>query len=108
LASIATPALCDETENRMHSAFETTPSPSAIPITFATKATWGEIAAALPAQARQFAQANGFTAKPGTCLTLPSAEGAIARVLFGLEDETAKSRDLFRPGQLPGLMPSGV
>jgi leucyl aminopeptidase len=93
----------------MHSAFETEPATSAIPITFVTKATWSDIAAALPVPARQFAEANGFTAKPGACLTLPPApEGRIAQVLFGLEDETAKSRDLFRPGQLPGLLPPGV
>ncbi len=29
-------------------------------------------------------------------------------MLFGLEDETGKSRDLFRPGALPGLLPPGV
>jgi leucyl aminopeptidase len=92
----------------MHSAFETEPSPSAIPITFATKATWGDISATLPAQARRFAEANGFAAKPGECLTLPAADGAIAHVLFGLEDVTAKWRDLFRPGQLPGVLPPGV
>ena len=28
--------------------------------------------------------------------------------MFGLEDETSKSRDLFRPGALPGLLPPGV
>src|SRR5215213_4683621 len=68
-----------ETENRMPSVFTTTPAPSAIPITFATKATWEAIAAGLPAQARQFAQANGFVAKPGACLTLPTADGTIAQ-----------------------------
>src|SRR6201991_1691786 len=92
----------------MHSAFETEPAPFAIPITFVTKATWSDIGATLPAQARQFAQANGFAAKPGECLTLPAADGAIAHVIFGLEDETAKWRDLFRPGQLPGLLPAGI
>src|SRR5436853_5882170 len=92
----------------MHSVFEPEPVASAIPITFATKATWNAVSAALAAQARQFAQANGFAAKPGECLTLPSADGAIAHVIFGLEDETAKWRDLFRPGQLPGLLPPGV
>jgi leucyl aminopeptidase len=92
----------------MHSAFETAPAPSAIPITFATKATWSAISATLPAQARQFAQANGYAAKPGECLTLPAADGQIAHVLFGIEDEAAKWRDLFRPGQLPGLLPPGV
>jgi leucyl aminopeptidase len=92
----------------MHSVFEPEPAASAIPITFATKATWGTICETLPTQARQFAKANGFAAKPGACLTLPSVDGQIAQVLFGLEDEAAKNRDLFRPGALPGLLPPGV
>jgi Leucyl aminopeptidase len=62
----------------------------------------------LPEQARQFAAANDFTAKPGKCLTLPAPDGKIAQVVFGLEDESSKSRDLFRPGALPGLLPPGV
>ncbi len=92
----------------MHAAFETAPATAAIPITFATKTTWGAISADLPAPARQFAQANGFTAKPGACLTLPAANGEIAQVVFGLDGEGAKFRDPFRPGQLPGLLPPGV
>jgi leucyl aminopeptidase len=92
----------------MDSVFETAPATPAIPIMFATKATWEAICAELPAQARQFAQANGFKAKPGACLTLPSADGKIARVVFGLEEATGKFRDLFRPGLLPGLLPPGV
>jgi leucyl aminopeptidase len=92
----------------MDSVFATAPATTAIPITFATKATWEAICAALSAQSRQFALANGFTAKPGACLTLPSPDGQIAQVLFGLEDETSKFRDLFRPGALPGLLPAGV
>src|SRR6478672_6794521 len=96
------------TENHMHSVFETAPATSVIPITFATKATWETIVAALPAPARQFALANGFAAKPGACLALPAADGRIAQVVFGLEDEASKSRDPFRPGLLPGLLPPGV
>src|SRR6476469_733600 len=92
----------------MPSVFETAPTDSAIPITFATKSTWAAISKALPAQARQFALANDFTAKPGAYLALPSPDGKIAQVVFGLEDETSKSRDLFRPGALPGLLPSGI
>ena len=92
----------------MHSVFETAPAASAIPITFATRATWDAICADLPAPAKQFALANGFAAKPGACLALPAADGQIAQVVFGLEDETSKSRDLFRPGLLPGLLPPGV
>jgi leucyl aminopeptidase len=92
----------------MPSIFETAPAASAIPITFATKATWDAICAALPGEARQFALANGFAAKAGACLTLPAADGKIAQVVFGLEDAAGKFRDLFRPGSLPGLLPPGV
>jgi leucyl aminopeptidase len=92
----------------MPSVFETAPDASAIPITFATKSTWETIHAALPAQARQFALANGFAAKPGAWLALPDADGRITQVLFGLDDANSKSRDPFRPGALPGLLPSGV
>ena len=92
----------------MHSPFETTPAAAAIPITFVTKTNWAAISKTLPAQAQQFALANDFTAKPGKCLTLPSPDGQIAHVLFGLEEEGSKSRDLFRPGALPGLLPPGI
>jgi leucyl aminopeptidase len=91
----------------MTSPFAASPA-SAIPITFVTKSTWEQVRAALPAPAAQFATANGFAAKPGACLVLPAADGQIAQALFGLEDEDARSRDLFRPGTLPGLLPQGV
>src|SRR5947209_605504 len=92
----------------MHSTFATMPGNSAIPVTFATKATWGAISAELPNEARQFAMASGFAAKPGACLPLPAANGQIVQVLFGLEDETSPLRDPFRPGQLPALLPPGT
>jgi leucyl aminopeptidase len=81
--------------------FETAPDAKAIPITFASNANWEAIKTALPAEARQFAEANGFAAKPGKCLILPAPDGAIAQVIFGIEDEGAKSRDPFRAGALP-------
>jgi leucyl aminopeptidase len=90
------------------SPFETSAATPAIPITFASKSNWDAIRAELPAQARQFADANGFAGKPGACLTLPEADGRLAGVLFGIEDGAAKSRDPFRPGALPGLLPAGV
>src|SRR5215469_2145218 len=92
----------------MTSPFAAPPAAPAIPITFVTKSSWEAIRAALPPQAAQFALANGFAAKPGACLVLPTAEGHIAQVLFGLEEDDARSRDLFRPGALPGLLPPGV
>src|SRR5580704_17679344 len=92
----------------MHPAFATAANAPSIPVIFATKATWETIRGGLAASQRQFALANGFAAKPGACLTLPAADGQIAQVLFGLEEESSKSRDLFRPGALPGLLPPGV
>jgi leucyl aminopeptidase len=92
----------------MHPAFEALAATPATPITFVTKSTWEAVSTALPEPARRFARANGFAAKPGECLTLPAADGEIAHVIFGLEDEGSKSRDPFRPGQLPGLLPPGL
>jgi leucyl aminopeptidase len=91
----------------MPSVFDSAPASAAIPITFATPSTWPAIREALPPQARQFADANGFAAKSGKCLVLPDADGQIAQVLFGLE-ETGKASDPFRPGALPALLPAGV
>ncbi|MGE5157886.1 MAG: leucyl aminopeptidase family protein [Gemmatimonas sp.] len=90
--------------------FETAPgaAASAVPITFVTPSTWQAIRDSLSSAAQQFAAANGFSAKPGACLLLPGADGQITQALFGLEEADAKSRDPFRPGLLPGLLPAGV
>ncbi len=72
--------------------------PARFRVVFVTRSSWAAIGKELPAQAQQFALANDFTAKPGKCLALPSLDGKIAQVLFGLEEGTSKSIDLFRPG----------
>jgi leucyl aminopeptidase len=93
----------------MHPAFETSDAAAAaIPIAFATRSSWDSVSATLPEPARAFAAANAFTAKPGQYLALPDATGALAQVLFGLDDAAAAWRDPFRAGQLPGLLPAGV
>ncbi|CCD92395.1 Leucine aminopeptidase [Bradyrhizobium sp. ORS 375] len=92
----------------MPSIFETSSAASAIPITFVSKTSWPEIKAGLSTEARNFAEANVYTAKPGSCLILPGADGRIAQVLFGIEADDARHRDLFRPGTLPGLLPAGT
>jgi leucyl aminopeptidase len=89
----------------MPSVFET--SSTATPITFVTKSSWDQVAETLPPSQRQFATASAFTAKPGGYLALPTPDGAIAQILFGLDDDGARSRDPFRPGALPGLLPPG-
>jgi leucyl aminopeptidase len=90
----------------MPSVFET--SSTAIPITFVTKSSWDAVRETLPPAQRQFATASAFAAKPGGYLALPAPDGAIAQILFGIEDDGARSRDLFRPGALPGLLPPGT
>ncbi len=90
----------------MHSAFATTND--ATPITFVTKSTLVSVLSALPATERRFAETSAFSGKPGQYLGLPDGKGALAHVLFGIEDVAAKWQDLFRPGQLPGLLPAGI
>ncbi|ACI94529.1 leucine aminopeptidase [Afipia carboxidovorans OM5] len=87
--------------------FFSAPSAASTPILFATKNTWDAVAASLPALARAFAIASGFTAKPGECLALPGESGQLASVLFGLEDDPAKANP-FHAGQLPAKLPAGV
>jgi leucyl aminopeptidase len=92
----------------MPSIFATDSDHTAIPIGFATKATWDAVCAALPEAAQRFARANGYAAKPGQYLALPAPDGGIAQILFGLDDPSGKSQDPFRAGQLPGLLPPGL
>jgi leucyl aminopeptidase len=92
----------------MPSVFETVPTANAIPIAFASKANWDAIRKTLSAEGQKFAAASGFAAKPGKCLLVPAPDGALSQVIFGIEDEAAKSRDPFRVGALPGLLPAGT
>jgi leucyl aminopeptidase len=92
----------------MHPSFDPAPATTPIPITFVSRATCPAVLESLPAATRQFAQASAFAGKAGQCLVVPDASGAIAQVLFGLEDTDSKSRDLFRPGQLANLLPPGT
>jgi leucyl aminopeptidase len=78
------------------------------PVTFVTAATWNQIRDSLDARSRAFADAAGFAPAPGRHLMLPTADGGLAGVLFGLEDADAAGKDLLRPGALPGLLPAGT
>ncbi len=80
----------------------------ALPIFFVSAETWPQIRADLPATAAAFAAACDFEPTPGRLLILPSAEGRLAGVLFGIESEDAKSRDPFLPGRLATSLPGGT
>ena len=79
-----------------------------VPVTFVQPASWAEQRDRLDLRARAFADAAGFEPKAGRHLLLPGPEGTLAGVLFALEGADEASRDLFRPGALPGLVPAGA
>ena len=81
---------------------------AAVPVTFVTAATWTDSRDRLDARSRAFVDAAGFEPKAGRHLLLPGPDGALAGVLFGLENADDKSKDLLRPGALPALLPAGT
>ncbi len=76
-----------------------------VPVTFVTAAGWPETRVRLDARGRAFADSAGFEPRPGRHLLLPGPDGALAGVLFALEDPNEAHRDLFRPGALATLLP---
>jgi len=80
----------------------------AIPIDFVDAADFEAYAARLPERTRAFARACGFESKPGQSLLAPGGDGALERVLFGVEAQGARSRDPFLAGKLATLLPPGV
>lgn len=77
-----------------------------IPVSLVTQGGWSALQAGLAAPQRAFAAATGFAPKPGRIALLPGADGALARVLFGLGDTDA-GHDRLLAGKLPGLLPPG-
>jgi leucyl aminopeptidase len=92
----------------MHAIFQSASDQPSIPISFVTRSNWDAVRAGLPDAAQRFATASGYSGKPGQYLALPTADGDIGHVLFGLDEPGAKGHDPFRPGALPGLLPAGV
>ncbi len=91
----------------MHPAFMKADK-QAVPILFVTAKTLAEATNMLDALAQVFVQAAGFEAKPGSRLLVPNETGKLAGVLFGLEEANDPAKDLFRPGSLAGVLPSGT
>jgi len=79
---------------------------SGTPITFVTAASWPELRQRLDPAPRAYADSAGFEPRPGRHLLLPGPNGEVAGVLFALEDAKEASKDPFRPGALPALLPA--
>jgi leucyl aminopeptidase len=91
----------------MHPIFMTRGDGAAVPIWFVTSATWPALRAKLDPLAQAFADAAGFAPEPGRHVLLPGPDGGRSAVLFGLEGPDKSPKDLFLPGRLPALLPSG-
>jgi len=83
-------------------------SVATVPVTFVNAATWRELRETLDSPARAFVDTAGFEPKAGRHCLLPSAEGGLAGILFALERPDEPNKDLFWPGALPALLPTGA
>jgi leucyl aminopeptidase len=79
----------------------------ATPIDCVDSESFAQYLEGLPPSIRAYVGAVGFEAKPGAMLLAPSPEGALARVIFGVEPAGAASVDPFLAGKLAAL-PAGV
>ncbi len=89
----------------LHPAFAP-PNGTGTPVTLVTPATWADVRSRLDARTRAFAEAAGFEPRPSRHLLLPGPDGALAGVLFTIENASDTSADLFRAGALPTLLPA--
>lgn len=90
----------------MHSIFAS--AGDATPIWFIHADNTDAVRQGLGERERAFVAAAGFEPKPGRLLLLPAADGKLAGALFGIERPQDAPIDLFRPGQLSGLLPPGT
>jgi leucyl aminopeptidase len=88
----------------LHPAFAP-PDGTGTPVTFVTPATWADVRSRLDPRTRAFAETAGFEPRPGRHLLLPGPDGALAEVLFTIENASDTSADPFRAGALPTLLP---
>ena len=79
-----------------------------VPVTFVTAGNWREQRERLDPRSGAFADASGFEPKAGRHLLLPGPEGDLGEVMFALESADDSSKDLFRPGALVGVLPTGA
>ena len=90
----------------MHPAFTSSTDARPVPITFASKPTGIPSARRSPLPPGDL-ESNGLQRNPP--VSGSACGGRVpAHVLFGIEDQASEWRDLFRPGQLPGLLPAGT
>ena len=78
-----------------------------VPITFVDAGTWASTREGLDQRNRAFVDAAAFEPKPGRHILLPNPQGGLGAVLFAVEPPDSRSKNLFWPGALPDVLPSG-
>jgi leucyl aminopeptidase len=84
------------------------PTPDATPIWLVSAETWPNVKSTIGAAAAAFAERCGFQPKAGRMQLLSGEAGALAGVLFGIDEAKAPTRDPFAPGKLATSLPEGV
>ena len=84
------------------------PTPDATPIWFVSAENWPSVKSAIGSAAAAFADRCGFQPEAGRMQLLPGEAGALAGVLFGIDEANAPTRDPFGPGKLATSLPEGV
>ncbi len=80
----------------------------AIAIDFVDKGRWPQVKEGLPPTISALAAATHFEAKPGSLMIAPAADGAPARLFFGVEAPDAKKGDPLLAGKLATVLPEGL
>ena len=84
------------------------PTPDATPVWLVGAENWEGVKSSIGAAATAFAERCGFKPKAGRMQLLPGEAGALAGVLFGVDAESAPTRDPFAAGKLATSLPEGV
>ncbi|WP_372840533.1 M17 family metallopeptidase [Phaeovulum sp.] len=84
------------------------PASPSLPLTLVPESALAEALARLPAPARAWAGAQGFTAALGQCCVLPDEGGAPAGALFGLGNPAQRARGRFHLAKAVDLLPEGA
>ena len=83
------------------------PTPNATPVWLVGADNWDQVKSSIGAAGAAFAERCGFKAKAGQIQLLPGKSGALAAVLFGVDRESAPTRDPLAAGKLATSLPEG-
>jgi leucyl aminopeptidase len=84
------------------------PTPDATPVWLVSAENWPTVKSTIGEAAATFAERCGFQPKAGRMQLLPGEAGALAGVLFGIDEPNAPTHDPFALGKLATSLPEGA